>query len=70
MQRFFLGYALSWLSHQRDEVLANQILTDVHAPAFLRVNGPLSDVPEFYEAFNIKKGDKMWLDPDKRVRIW
>ena len=70
MQRFFLGYALSWLSHQRDEVLANQILTDVHAPAFLRVNGPFSDVPEFYEAFGIKKGDKMWLDPGKRVKIW
>lgn len=70
MQRFFLGYALSWLSHQRDEVLANQILTDVHAPAYFRVNGPLTDVPEFYEAFHIKKGDKMWLDPDKRVRIW
>lgn len=70
MQRFFLGYALSWLSHQRDEVLANQILTDVHAPAFLRVNGPFSDVPEFYEAFNIKKGDKMWVDPGKRVKIW
>ncbi|MDP9081263.1 MAG: M13 family metallopeptidase [Bacteroidota bacterium] len=70
MQRFFLGYALSWLSHQRDEVLANQILTDVHAPAFLRVNGPFADIPEFYTAFSIKKGDKMWLDPDKRVRIW
>lgn len=70
MQRFFLGYALSWLSHQRDEVLANQILTDVHAPAYFRVNGPLTDVPEFYEAFHIKKGNKMWLDPEKRVRIW
>jgi len=70
MQRFFLGYALSWLSHQRDEVLANQILTDVHAPAFLRVNVPFTDVPEFYAAFNIKKGDKMWVDPDKRVKIW
>jgi len=70
MQRYFLGYALSWLGHQRDEVLANQILTDVHAPAFLRVNGPLTDIPEFYEAFHIKKGDKMWLDPEKRVRIW
>jgi putative endopeptidase len=70
MQRFFLGYALSWKIKERDEALANQILTDVHAPAFLRVNGPFTDVPEFYEAFNIKKGDKMWLDPDKRVRIW
>jgi putative endopeptidase len=70
MQRFFLGYALSWLGHERDEALANQILTDVHAPGFLRVNGPFSDVPEFYEAFHIKKGDKMWIDPDKRVKIW
>ena len=70
LQRFFLGYALGWLGHERDEVLANQILTDVHAPGFLRVNGPFTDVPEFYEAFHIKKGDKMWLDPDKRVKIW
>lgn len=70
LQRFFLGYSLGWLGHERDEVLASQILTDVHAPGFLRVNGPFSDVPEFYKAFNIKKGDKMWLDPDKRVRIW
>lgn len=70
MQRFFLGYALSWLGHERDEALANQILTDVHAPGFLRVNVPFTDVPEFYEAFHIKKGDKMWVDPDKRVKIW
>jgi putative endopeptidase len=70
MQRFFLGYALGWLGHTRDEALANQILTDVHAPGFLRVNGPFTDVPEFYDAFHIKKGDKMWLDPDKRVKIW
>jgi putative endopeptidase len=70
MQRFFLGYALGWLGQERDEALANQILTDVHAPGFLRVNGPFSDVPEFYEAFHIKKGDKMWLDPEKRVKIW
>ena len=70
MQRFFLGYALSWLENDRDELLANRVMTDVHSPAFLRVNGPFSDVPEFYEAFHIKKGDKMWLDPDKRVKIW
>ncbi|AYL98591.1 M13 family metallopeptidase [Mucilaginibacter celer] len=70
MQRFFLGYALGWLGQERDEALANQILTDVHAPGFLRVNGPFSDVPEFYKAFGVKKGDKMWIDPDKRVKIW
>jgi len=70
MQRFFLGYAIGWLGQQRDEELAQRILTDVHAPGFLRVNGPFSDVPEFYEAFGIKKGDAMWIDPDKRVKIW
>jgi putative endopeptidase len=70
MQRFFLGYSLGWLGHTRNEALANQILTDVHSPGFLRVNVPFMDTPEFYEAFNIKKGDKMWVDPDKRVKIW
>jgi putative endopeptidase len=43
--------------------LSSQILTNEHAPGFMRVNGPFTDVPEFYEAFHIKKGDKMWLDP-------
>jgi putative endopeptidase len=70
MQRFFLGYALGWLGHIRNEALANQILTDVHAPGFLRVNVPFTDVPEFYTSFHIKPGDKMYLAPDKRVRIW
>lgn len=70
MQRFFLGYALSWMEQDRKESLSSQILTNEHSPAFLRVNGPFSDVPEFYEAFHVKKGDKMWVDPDKRVKIW
>lgn len=70
LQRFFLGYALGWLYHTRDENLANQIMTDVHSPAFLRVNGPFSDIPEFYKAFNVKEGDPMWLPPQKRVKIW
>lgn len=69
-QRFFLGYALGWLGQERKEALSSQILTNEHAPGFMRVNGPFTDVPEFYEAFHIKKGDKMWLDPDKRVKIW
>ncbi len=70
MQRFFLGYALGWLGQERKEALSSQILTNEHAPGFMRVNGPFTDVPEFYDAFHIKKGDKMWLDPDKRVKIW
>ncbi len=70
IQRFFLGYALGWLGQERKESLSSQILTNEHAPGFMRVNGPFTDVPEFYEAFHIKKGDKMWIDPDKRVKIW
>ena len=70
LQRYFLGYALGWLGQERKESLSSQILTNEHAPGFMRVNGPFTDVPEFYEAFHIKKGDKMRIDPDKRVKIW
>lgn len=70
LQRYFLGYALGWMGHQRKERLARQIMTDVHAPANLRVNGPFVNIPEFYEAFSIKEGSKMWREPAKRVAIW
>ncbi len=70
LQRFFLGYALGWLGHTRDEALASQVMTDVHSPGYLRVNAPFSDVDDFYKAFNIRKGDAMWIDPEKRVKIW
>ncbi len=69
-QRFFLGYALAWLGHQTDGKLADQILTNVHAPNNLRVNGPFSNVPEFYEAFGIKSGQPMWRPENVRVKIW
>jgi putative endopeptidase len=70
LQRYFLGYALGWMVQQRNERLANQILTDVHAPAAYRVNGPLSNIPEFYEAFHIKPGAKLYRDDSSRVVIW
>ena len=70
LQRYFLGYALGWMVQQRPEKLAQQILTDVHAPADLRTNGPLSNVPEFYEAFGIKKGEPLWREEKDRVVIW
>ena len=70
LQRYFLGYALGWMGHQRKERLARQIMTDVHAPANLRVNAPFVNIPEFYEAFGIKEGAKMWREPAKRVAIW
>ncbi len=69
-QRFWLGYAYSWLGHRRPEALAQQVMTDVHAPNFLRVNGPLSDIPAFYKAFDVKKDEPMWRPEDKRVKIW
>ncbi|MET4107415.1 M13 family metallopeptidase [Hymenobacter sp. UYP22] len=69
-QRYFLGYALGWQTHQRDERLAQAILTDVHSPAQFRINGPFADVPEFYEAFNVKPGQKLYLPDSARVKIW
>ncbi|MBL7717819.1 MAG: M13 family metallopeptidase [Flavipsychrobacter sp.] len=70
LQRYFLGYALGWLYHQRNEELATRLLTDVHSPAKYRVNGPFPNVPEFYEAFQVKPGDKMYLPEEKRVKLW
>lgn len=70
MQRYFMGYALGWLGHIRDEQLRNRLLSDVHSPAKYRVNGPFVDVDEFYTTFNIKPGDKMFRPDSLRVRIW
>ncbi|OGX88352.1 M13 family metallopeptidase [Hymenobacter glacialis] len=70
VQRYFLGYALGWQNHTRDESLANQLLTDVHSPAQYRVNGPMADVPAFYEAFGIKPGQKLYRPDSTRVIIW
>lgn len=70
LQRYFLGYAYSWMYQERKEVLATQLMTDVHAPAKERVNGPVVNVPEFYEAFNVKPGDKMYRPDSLRVSIW
>lgn len=70
LQRFFMGYALGWMMVQRPEVTADHLLTDVHSPAKYRVNGPFPNVPEFYEAFSIKPGDKMYLPVDQRVHLW
>ncbi len=70
MQRFFMGYSLGWLYAMRNESLKNQLMTDVHSPAKYRVNGPFSDVDEFYKAFNVKRGEKMYRVDSLRVKIW
>ncbi len=69
-QRYFLGYAYGWANNQRKEQLASQLLTNEHAPAKERVNGPMANIPEFYEAFGVKPGDKMYRPDSLRVSIW
>jgi putative endopeptidase len=69
-QRFFLGYALSWLFEEREARLRRALLSDVHAPPKWRVLGPLANVPEFYTAFGVKTNQPMWRPAADHVRIW
>jgi putative endopeptidase len=69
-QRFFYGWAQVWQSKMRDDALRNQIATDPHSPAEFRVIGPLRNVDAWYEAFDVQPGDKYYLAPADRVRIW
>lgn len=70
LQRYFLGYAYGWMQTRTKEKLAAQLLTDVHAPIFLRVNGPMSNCDAWYKAFNVTSSHKMFRDSISRVRIW
>ncbi len=70
IQRFFMGYALGWNEHAREEYLRNLIQTDFHAPPKYRVNGPFANLPEFHEAFGIRPGDPMFRPDSTRVKIW
>jgi predicted metalloendopeptidase len=69
-QRFFLAFAQIWRSKQRDEDLKLRLNTDPHSPARYRVDGPLSNLPEFQKAFNLPNTCPMVRPPDKRVNIW
>ena len=69
-QRFFISWATIWRSKARDEAIKNMVKTDPHSPGMYRAYVPLQNVDAFYEAFNIKKGDGMYIEPDKRVKIW
>jgi len=70
MQRVFLGWGQVWGEKSRDEALRSQIARDPHSPAKFRINGVVRNVPEFYEAFNVKPTDSLYLAPEKRVKIW
>jgi putative endopeptidase len=69
-QRFFLSWGTIWRTKMRDEALKNLIMTDTHSPGMYRAYMPLKNVDAFYTAFDVKEGDKMYLKPEDRVRIW
>jgi len=69
-QRVFLGYAQVWRRKYREEELRRRIAIDPHSPAEYRTNGIVRNVPEFYEAFDVKEGDALYLSPEERVKIW
>ncbi|AYA37871.1 M13 family peptidase [Hymenobacter oligotrophus] len=69
-QRFFLAWAQVWRTSMRPEALRQQVLTDPHSPAQFRVNGPLMNMPEFFQAFGCKEGDKMVRPQVSRAKVW
>jgi len=69
-QRFFLAYAQIWHSLDRDEALRSQVLSNPHSPPRFRVNGVVRNIDAWYGAFDVQPGDKLYLAPDERVRIW
>ena len=69
-QRFFMSWATVWRTLTRDDALRRLIKTDTHSPGIVRATQPLKNIDAFYDAFDIKEGDDMWLAPEDRVRIW
>lgn len=69
-QRFFISWATVWRTNIRNEALRQRVLTNPHAPGEIRSYAPLTNMPQFYAAFHIKEGDKMWRADSVRVVIW
>lgn len=69
-QRFFLSWAQVWRAKSTDKEAQARIMTDPHSPSEARCNGPLSNMPEFYAAFGIKPGDKMYRPENERAKVW
>ena len=69
-QRVYLGWAQVWRQKQRDEALKQQVTSGPHSPAYYRVNGTIRNQDGWYKAFDIKPGDKLYVAPEDRVRIW
>ena len=69
-QRFFMGWAQVWRIKYRDEALRKQVINGPHSPGMYRVLGPLSNMPEFYQTYDVQPGDGMYRDEKVRVKIW
>jgi putative endopeptidase len=69
-QRFFLGFATIWAGDIRPEAAAQRLITDPHSPGLYRVNGPMSNLEQFYKAFNVTEKDKMYRPDSLRAKIW
>jgi putative endopeptidase len=69
-QRFFLGWAQIWRINYREEALRQRVMVGPHSPNMYRVNGVMVNMPQFYEAFDVRPGDALYLPPEQRVRIW
>nr|WP_315197768.1 M13 family metallopeptidase [uncultured Flavobacterium sp.] len=69
-QRFFISWATVWRVKMRDEAIKNRVKTDPHSPGMYRGYVPLQNIDAFYQAFDIKLGDGMYVAPEKRVKIW
>ncbi len=69
-QRFFLSWAQVWRVAMRQDALRQRLMTDPHSPAEFRVNGAVRNIDAWYRAFNVGPGNKLYLPPEKRVRIW
>ncbi len=69
-QRFFLGWSQIWRRKYRDAELVKRLVTDPHSPSHFRANGPVTNLDAFYEAFNVKPGDKLFKPKAERIQIW
>jgi predicted metalloendopeptidase len=69
-QRFYMGWVQAWAGKEREDALRQLVMTNPHSPEMYRANGPLRNIPEFYAAFGVKDSDKMFLPPERRVKIW
>ena len=69
-QRFFLAFAQIWRAKYRDSQMRQQVLSNPHSPPHFRLDGSTRNVDAWYDAFDVKPGDKMYLPPDQRVRLW